>query len=460
MQKCRTYDVVVVGGGSAGVPAAIAASRNGSRVLMIEKNGYLGGTATASMVNPLMSYQDNDGNHVIGGILTEIIDNLIDIGGSPGTVFTYGKPPWQVKPALTPFDPEYMKFVLAEMVQEAGVDLLFHSIVTDVIVEEDIIRGLIVSNKSGNQVIMAKAIIDSTGDADVAALAGCDYEKGRSEDGLMMPVTTYFKMANVDVDRVIQDIKDDPEDYRWYAFGEDISTKFEDVQDKHVFCSGYLKAVAEGKKNGELKLGRETFNIFTTARKDEITVNATRVNFIDATDTWQVTKAEVDARQQIMSAVEFLKKRIPGFENSNLVTTANMLGVRETRRIKGEYILTEEDVLSARKFDDVIARGGYNIDIHNPSDSRSTWKSIENAYDIPYRCLISKEIKNIFTAGRCISATHEAAASSRVIPIAVALGQAAGTAAAISVKTESSSKDVDIKELQSCLREQGVNLGE
>lgn len=459
MKKCRTYDVVVVGGGSAGVSAAIAAARNGAKVLLIEKNGYLGGTSTASMVNPIMSYQDKDGNHVIGGLLTEIIDNLVKIGGSPGSIYTYGNPPWQVKPALTPFEPEYMKYVLAEMAHIAGVEFLFHSIVTDALVEGDEIKGVVVSNKSGQEFIMTKAVVDCSGDGDVAVHAGCSFEKGRKSDGLMMPVTLYFKMANVDIYRIISDIKNNPEDYRWYAFSDELSSVDRGMQKIHVFCSGYINAVAEGKATGELNLGRETFNIFTTVREGEITVNATRVNFIDATDTWQVTKAEIEARKQIMSAEKFLRKKIPGFENSYLISTANMLGVRETRRIIGKYVLTQDDVIEGRKFNDVIARGGYNIDIHNPHDSKSTWMKIKDAYDIPYRCLISDDIKNIFVAGRCISATHEAAASTRVIPTAIALGQAAGTAAALSVKEGCAAGELNIKVLQDTLKEQGVNLG-
>lgn len=208
-----------------------------------------------------------------------------------------------------------------------------------------------------------------------------------------MPVTVYCRVGNVNVDRVEEEIKRNRDNFRWYAIGSAEGDLPAGSQRKQLFCSGFWQEIAAAKVNGEYNIGRETLNLFTNVREGEVTVNATRVNFIDGTNASEVTAAEVELRYQTMSVVDFLRKRVPGFEKSFLIKTANEAGIRETHRIIGEYILTQEDVVKGTRFDDVVARGGYAIDIHNPGDSKSTWIQVDDSYDVPYRALLPVELE-------------------------------------------------------------------
>lgn len=459
MHQFGEWDVIVVGGGTAGAPAAISAARNGAKVLVVEKNGFLGGASTSALVSPYANHYNSHGEPVIAGMFKEILDNLKEMGACHGPIRPKkGNPPWGRNPVITPFDDEYLKFLLTKMAKDAGVHFLYHTLLKDVLVENGVVKGITVFNKSGTQTLLSKVIIDCTGDADVAVKAGAKTVKGREKDGEKMPVTVYCRVGNVDVDRVEEEIYRNRENFRWFAIGEAEGELPAGSQRKQLFCSGFWQEIAEAKENGEYNIGRETLNMFTNVREGEVTINATRVNFIDGTKTSEVTAAEVELRYQTMSVVDFLRKRIPGFEKSFLIKTANEAGIRETHRIIGEYVLQQEDIIKGTKFHDVVARGGYAIDIHNPGDSKSTWIQVDDSYDIPYRALLPVDIDGLVVAGRCISATHEAAAAVRAMPSCVAIGQAAGTAAALATTNGFTLRDVDIKELQRTLSEQGVIL--
>jgi len=454
------WDVIVVGGGTAGAPAAIAAARNGAKVLIVDKNGFLGGACTAGMVNPIANFHDKNGLPVVAGLFEETLKRLKDLGGCLGPIHPVeGNPPWGKNPTITPFSAEYLKFVLAEMAQQAGVEFLFHTFMTDILVDGGLMKGIIVNNKSGRQVLMASQVIDCTGDADLAALAGSPWTMGRQKDGLCMPVSLYLQMGNVDVEEIGRAIKKNPSDFRWYARGKQIDDAPKGCQRTPLFCSGFIEAIAKAKAVGELNLGRETLNLFTTVREGEITINATRVNFVDGTDSWQVAKAEVELRRQAISVADFTRKYIPAFSNAYLLNIAPEIGIRETRHIIGDYVINMEDVVKGKQFDDVIGRGSYSIDIHNPHDSKSTWILVDDSYQIPYRCLLPGKIENLLVAGRSVSATHEAAATIRSIPESFATGQAAGTAAALAIQKGCTARQLDVKTLQTTLRNQGANLG-
>jgi len=409
------YDVVVAGGGTAGVAAAIAAARNGADTLLIEKYGFLGGTMTAGLVNPFMTFHAGN-RQIIKGIFQEIIDHLKDMGG-------YDE-------KTKAFDNEAMKLVLDQMVKEAGVRLLLHTYVTDVILTKmNKVRGVEIYNKSGRQVVLGKVTVDATGDGDVAVMAGAPYEKGRREDGLTQPMTLNFRVGGVDVERM------PPRD--------EINKLFE-----------------EAKAKGELSIPRENILYFPTTRKSEIHFNTTRIVMVDGTKAEDLTYAETEGRRQMVELMKFLKEKVPGFENAYLLTSAFQVGVRETRRIIGEYILTEEDIVKARKFKDTIAKGSYPIDIHNPKGEGTVIKRPPpgESYDIPYRCIVPKKVDNLLVAGRCVSSTHEAQAAIRVIPIVVAIGQAAGTAAALAVRLNIPPRELDVSLLQETLEKQGAVL--
>ena len=410
-------DILVAGGGPGGLAAAVSAARNGADTLLIERYGFLGGMATAGLVNPFMTYWAGE-EQIIGGILQEVIDRLTALGA-------YGKG------SRTAFDPEAFKFVADQMCADAGVKVLLHSFLSDAAVSDSKIESIEIAGKSGKETLSAKVFIDGTGDADLAFLAGARCEKGRDEDGLMQPMTLNFRVCKVDMGRMP-------------ARGEEFNKLFD-------------KAKAEGR----LDCPRENVLLFFTTREGEVHFNQTRINRADGTSTEDLTRAEIEGRRQAWQFLEFLRRDVPGFEQAEILVSGSQVGVRETRRVMGEYVLTGDDVLSARKFDDCIARGSYSIDIHSPTGAGTVIQRLKpgESYDIPYRCLVPLGIDNLLIAGRPISSTHEAHSSLRIMPICMAIGQAAGTAAALSLREGVTTRAVNTGLLQSTLRSQGANLG-
>jgi hypothetical protein len=415
------YDVIVAGGGPSGIAAAVAAAREGAKTLLIERYGFLGGAGTAMMVNPWMSYwaEGKQDRVIIFGVLKELIDGMTALGA-------YGHPK-----QCTAFDPEALKVVAERLCLEAGVTLLYHSFLGSVQTDDSgrFIQSVRIANKSGLTDFSAKLFVDTTGDADLAALAGAMVEKGRAVDGLSQPMTLSFRMANVEIDR---------------------------MPDSQEITRRYLEA----KARGEIHCPREDILWFYANQPGVIHFNTTRIILKDATDPWALTEAEIEGRRQVQEIVQFLKSYVEGFEVSYLQMTAPQIGVRESRRIAGEYVLTAEELLAACKFDDVIARGSYPVDIHNPNGEGTIMQHLQPGewYDIPYRCLVPKKIENLLVGGRPISATHEAHSAIRVQPIAIAIGQAAGTAAAICVKDKVLPHRLHARRVQESLAKQGASL--
>lgn len=415
--KDYSCDVLVCGGGPGGLCAAVSAARNGADTMLVERYGYLGGMATAGLVYPFMT-RFAGGEQIIDGIFQEIIERLDARGG-------YGGPD---RPAM--FDAEVLKIVADEICTDSGVKLLFHTMVVGAEVKDSVIRRAVVFNKSGKQGIEARMYVDGTGDADLAYLAGAPCEKGRASDGLAQPMTLNFRMAGVDKTR---------------------------MPDRAAITELYLKARSEGR----IDCPRNDVLWFVTPREDEIHFNTTRIIRRDATSAEDLTRAEIEARRQVMQYVAFLNRDVPGFENAYLQMTAPQIGVRESRRVMGEYVLTAEDLLSARKFEDTVARGSYSVDIHDPDGGGTVIKRLPpgESYTIPYRSLVPRKIDNLLIAGRPISATHEAHSAIRVMPIAAAIGEAAGAAAALCVKNNTIPRELNVAELQRVLIAQGANLG-
>ena len=413
-------EVVVCGGGPAGLCAAVAAAQEGADTLLIERYGFLGGMATAGLINPFMPYYTG-GEQIIEGLFQQIIDRLDAAGG-----WSHRQDEW----ARDAFDPEIMKLVAQDMVEEAGVRLRLHTMVVDAATSDGHLEYIILTSKSGSERAEATIFIDATGDGDVAARAGVPYEQGRPEDGLSQPMTLMFRMAGVD---------------------EECMPSREEIN----------RLYDEAKAAGEIDNPRENVLWFYTTRPGEIHFNTTRVIRRDGTSAADLTTAELEARRQVKQMVSFLTEKVPGFANAYLSATGTQIGVRESRRILGEYVLTAEDVLEARKFADGIARGCYDIDIHNPSGTGTVIKRLPagESYDIPYRCLCPRGFDNLLVAGRPISATHQAHSSVRIMPIAAAVGEAAGTAAAMCVAQGQSVAAVDVAELRERLRRRGANIG-
>lgn len=439
------HDVVVVGGGPAGVCAALAAARNGADVLLVEQQGFLGGHAVIGLA--LHTFHSASGEQVIRGIPREIIGRLRELGGTIGPV--------EIQHAhmrtTTPVDHELLKYLLMEMIAEAGVTVLLHTTLLDVVADGERLVGVVVHNKSGQQVILAEQFVDTTGDGDLAAAAGAPFEMGRPQDGLMQATTLLFKVGRVDLDRMVKACG------TGWARGNEPQSGFDMV----MWFAARLTPWNDLLQEAPAPLHPDYVFWGNTVRADEANINITRVTEVDGTNGDSLTRAEMEGRLQVMPVFWFLKDNVPGFEDSYVISSAPFLGVRETRRVTGEYVLTERDILRGRKFDDRVLRGAYPIDIHDAKGKGTTFQPVggDGSYDIPYRCLVPLEVDNLLVAGRCISTTHEAQGSVRVIVTSMAMGQAAGTAAALCCRLGTAPRRLEVKMLQEELRKQGVDLG-
>ena len=442
-------DVLVVGGGPAGLGAALGAADAGASVILVERYGFLGGNATAALVMPLMSFHTQraaferadgaklfptdhgPGEPVVAGALAGLLRRLIATGGaitpSPATGY------------VVPFDPELLKLAALELLDEAGVRLLFHAFASGVLADGPL-RGVVFETKSGPIVIRAQAVVDCTGDGDIAAAAGARFEVGREMDGLVQPMTLMFRMVEFDRAGFEAYVREHPDQWRG--------------------VHGLWDLIRRAADEGELDLPREDILFFGTPHAREVSVNSTRVTGVLGTDVFDWSYAEWQSRAQLRQIVRFLQRRVPGFERAYCAQSGVHAGVRETRRIRGDYRLTADDVLSARQFDDVIARGSYPVDIHNPKGSGTILKRLPDgaAYDIPLRCLLPEGIDNLIVAGRCLSGSHEAHSSYRVMPIAMATGQAAGVCAALATQGEIAPRAVPARDVQAELLRQGADL--
>jgi|LSQX01.2.fsa_nt_gb hypothetical protein len=457
-------DVLVVGGGPAGVAAAIAAARDGVKTALVERYGFLGGAATAGLVVPMGTAFVGD-VQVVKGIFQEIVSRLVRMQGSWGHQKTVGTTRgWGGY--MTMFAPPILRIIEEEMVQDVGVRLLYHSIILDVTTSGNRVTEVTVGGKGGTYKFRPKVVIDATGDGDLAYLAGCSYQKGRLKDGRTQPVTLMVRLGGVSTTAIKEFIVDNPKDFAWHAFlmlDKSVSNTFEN---EPVVGSGFRTLVKEEFQEGNLYFGRERFLFCSGMYKGEMYLNATRVNDVDGTDSAGLTFGEMEARKQAFSLFKVLKRRAPGFADSFFIETASQIGVRQTRQIKGHYLLTEEDVLMGKKFEDGIACGSFPIDIHEVDSEwgrqkkkESRWTELSRPYDIPYRSLVASDVCNLLVAGRCVSATHEAMGSLRTQPTVMAIGEAAGAAAAIAVQENSNQLiDLDIRRLRTRLKTHGVYL--
>ena len=414
----KKYDLAVIGGGFAGVAAALAAARAGAKVLIVEKSNCLGGAAVNCLVNPFMPYwTEMDGKRVdlSAGIFKEIHDRLEHHNAMSKESFLEEK----------------LKYILNEMVAEANIDLLFHAYIFKVEKCDEHIASIVVATKSGEMQVEANYFIDATGDAQLAYLAGCPTVLGRESDHLCQPMTLCFRLGNVDVEK-------------FYESRERLKI-----------------AHAQSLAAGELINPRENILVFKTPIHNVLHFNTTRVVRKNPTSPEEVTEAEVLARRQVYEIYEFMKKHADGLENSFLMMTAAEIGVRESRMIVGDYVLTEQDCRNCVKFDDGIAACNYDIDIHNPEGTGTShyYFPAGEYYTIPYRSLIPKSVSNMLVAGRCISSDHGAQASYRIMPVVCCIGEAAGSAVGLAVKQNCTVREIDVKELQNELKSNRAYIG-
>jgi hypothetical protein len=426
------------------VAAAVAAARAGARTLLIERYGFLGGNSTAAGVNPWMTFHDFRGQQVIRGIGDEIVRRVQGLGGTPGHVpDTVG-----FVSRFVPLDHEVVKFVFDDILAEAGVDVLFHAFIIEVRQSGDHLDSVRVATKAGMLEFGASAFVDTTGDADIAHLSGNATWKGREADGLTQPMTMNFRVGAVDASQIAAYMRAHPAEF----FDKTTFDNLEPLTGVFGFKSIW--------KAASLPIPRESLLFFFTPRAGEVSVNTSRVTHVDATDPFDMTYAEQEGRRQVATLMRFFRANVPGFANSYLVSTPAQIGIRESRRVIGDYVLTDQDVLEGRTQPDAIGRCGYPIDIHSPTGTGTGHGTVEQpVYDIPYRSLLARDKENLLVAGRCLSAEHAAHSSVRITPGCFATGQAAGVGAALAARLRTQPRLVSTELLQTTLLEQDVDLG-
>lgn len=451
MQKINeilNYEVVVCGGGPSGIFSALAAAREGKKVALLERYGFLGGCATMSLVVPLMTFHAGE-KQIVGGYAQELLDRMREYEGYIGHI----QDPVGFAASITPIDTEVYKYVSQEMLLESGVDVYYHTEVIDVSVRDKKIQSVIVKMRSGFYQFEAHHFIDATGDGDIAYLSGAPMKVGREQDGKVQPMSMMFKVNGIQRNKILEYINDNPNQFVVDETIDDFTkvTRFG--------VSGFFKQVHEAQEVGDITFNRDRVLMFELVEENEVAINMSRIINRNAVHRFDLSEATIEGRRQVMEIVKFMRKYIPGCEHARLIETPTQVGVRETRRLQGVYEMTAQDVVSGRQFEDGVALGSWPIDIHDPEGKALIVTEMEAGtyYQIPYRSLMSDSIDNLLVVGRAISATHEAFASTRVSPICMAMGQAAGIATSL-LNSKESVHDIDIKRLKTRLLETGQIL--
>ncbi len=448
-------DVVVAGAGPAGFAAAVAAARNGADVLLVEQANYVGGMLASQAILGFYTYQ---GKQIIFGIPQELVDRLVAIGACAGHI------PDPRLGSVTVTDVEMLKVTTQEMVAEAGAKLLFHTVVSAPVMEGTTVKGIIIENKSGRQAVLARVVVDATGDADVAARAHVPFEI-KPRDGIQ-PGTLMFRMDHVDVDKIRLALARDDDNARMVpGFGAGAEYY---LQAERFALDGFRSAMEQAREKGDLPpdYPQRWAIIATQPREDEVFINMAMVTGFHAIDAWDLTRAEMEARRRVPMIVNFLKKYIPGFAEAHLISTHGTVGVRESRRIVGDYVLGAEDVMQGRTFADGVAiapwrpstghhpKGNFVDDPHGERYPRTLVRGCE----VPYGCLVPKNVEGLLVAGRAISATGEGQNAIRVMAPCMSLGQAAGTAAALAARQGIVPRQLDGAKVRAALMQQGVRF--
>ncbi|OOG35937.1 hypothetical protein B0B52_21775 [Polaromonas sp. A23] len=431
------FDVVVIGGGPAGLAASVSAAQHGARTLLVERYGFLGGMGTAGGVTNfagLYGRKDGEMQQLVHGVVDDLLARIDALGG-----LNQPQDGMQGRIRVRSYDVSAYKCAADQLLLSAGVQILFHAWAAAVVMNGKAIEALVVETKSGRQAIRARRFIDCSGDADVAHFAGVPFELGDGHGSALFP-STMFRVGHVDAPRALA------------AVGE-----FKAIND--------LMEQSEARSPGKYKFPRKGAILRPQKNPAEWRANVTQIrnaqgNAMDATDATQLSEGELEGRRQITEYFRFLKNEVPGFEASAIIDIAPQVGIRETRRISGAYSLSGEDILSSARFDDVIGINAWPMEMH--VDGAISWGFPRNgnrAYnDLPWRMLVTHEVDNLLVAGRCASMTHEGQSAARASGGCFVMGQAAGTAAA-TLAAGTAFANTDLPRLQQVLLNDGVYLG-
>ncbi len=445
--------LLVVGGGPSGVCAAVSAARLGIETMIVDNGNCLGGMGTKALVGPFMTCYDASGQEmIIRGLFEEVVERLIAKGGAihpskihQGTEFTA----WisEGHEHCTPFDPELLKIVYEQMCFEAGVKVLYHANFLEPVMKGDTVRGALLLTPSGVEQVDADMVIDATGDGTVAFRAGAPYVFGDPESGRVQPSSLFFRMNNIDTDALIAEVVPHLPEFRR-------------VNGVSYRCLHWR--VAEAEAAGEWDLDRKSVNIWRSVEKDQWVANCTRIHNVDATNAESLSASEVEGRRQVQELMHFFHKYVPGCEHATLMGTGSTMGIRESRHILGDFVLPVQDLIDGKIPEDTILLSANSIDVHGAmgGPAGGLYMPIKkDMYGVPYRCLIPGKIRGLLLTGRCISAESAAAGAIRVMPPAMALGQAAGTAAALCLRNGVDPVSLDYGDLRAELLRGKAFLG-
>ena len=420
-------DVVVIGGGAAGISAAVAASRNGAQTLLLEQRGFAGGTGAFMPIPAFCPY--TDGVHIVSqGIAYEILDKVKKQSNAECQRMNKDKLDWVT------IDTEVYKRVCDEMLTSSGVEILFHTLCTQVLCEDGFMKGLVIANKNGRSIIKAKAYIDATGDADIAYMAGVPTLKGDQDDPTVQPGTMCFVVSGIDKDKTLSYIASQDDDQ-------------------------FSQLVTLAQEKGDIPEGRKRVSSFSWLTDTTASFNFGHVFGVDGTDAISLTKGNIKGRQLAKVYTDFLRKYVPGFENAQLISTGDQVGIRESRRIVADYMMSVEDFKKRRSFEDEIARNCYFIDVHLPNkESTMVMEYLPEgeSHGISYRSLLPQGMENLIVAGRTIGSDRLINSALRVMPNCFTMGQAAGVAAYLAALKNVGYRSIDIQQLQDLLISQGA----
>lgn len=449
------FDVVVIGGGISGAVAAIAAARTGSRTALIEQNAFLGGTSVSAGGMPLLGFHNKERQFVVRGIGLEIVQHLQKIGAASEFYFD------PIVSSFVVINGHWLKVLLMELMVKNGVSLYLKSTAVGTYKNGKRLTAINAVTRGGVVRVEGKAFVDATDAADVAVQTGVRYIKGRLPDGQTQVASFCIRVGNLDFTKLIAYLEQHPDQIRPFPLPkETLAELLNHMRLGRPFITGGMsELVARAVRDG-VKFPRDIVVGVWFPSAGEAFIVASRVEDVDPTDPWRYAKAEMEGQLQIKEIMAFIRNYLPGGENARLLEISHQIGVRETRHIIGYYLLTLEDLMNGKQFADRIALGAYHVDIHPPDNRGLASFRQPPTYSIPYRSLLPVDVDGLLVAGRCISATHEAQASTRVIPICMAIGHAAGVAASLAASLGICPHEVDVRAIQQTLLAQDAELGQ